>query len=163
MDIVIAIYSQVTDEMKEIKKIIVVKYGLFMEILKGGIELNCHMAYDEWFQLVREYDTLVKSIPSGRNEDKSYLEVRDSIFLLPSYFKISPKVDSKKQRRVQCSINWKQLIDVIPYEEFEGGSLYGKTYSTQIRSTRRQRNGSTRQDDDDTDPIDNTTTLTWNT
>ena len=66
------------------------------------------------YERLKEYDDYIKSIPAGKQAQqetkirrealKTYTEDKNALFT------INPKVDSKKQRRVQCSLKIKQLI-----------------------------------------------------
>jgi hypothetical protein len=97
-NMIVIVYEQRADT-KQIKEIIEFKYNeeirnfLFGTITKEEIE---------------EYNTYIKSIPKGPvpqeikinyKKTKQELQDRHNMFI-----NISPKVDSKSQRRVQCSI-----------------------------------------------------------
>ena len=66
------------------------------------------------YQLVEEYDTFIKSIPAGREAQQSTKEERtirkDKISCKDALMVIHPKVDSKNQRRVQCSFKIDEMI-----------------------------------------------------
>ena len=73
------------------------------------------------YEKLREFDSYIKSIPAGRAaQQETKIErqvlkniVEDSNALMS----IHPKVDSKKQRRVQCSFNIDKLIESgVEYE-----------------------------------------------
>jgi len=67
------------------------------------------------YELVEEFDQYVKSIPSGREAQQSTKEERtrlkNNITCKDALMVIHPKVDSKSQRRVQCSFKIDQMID----------------------------------------------------
>ena len=73
------------------------------------------------YNLLAEYVDYIKSIPAGKDAQqeskvkrtfhKERLEDKEALFT------INPKVDSKKQRRVQCSLKIKDLIKAgIPHK-----------------------------------------------
>ena len=66
-------------------------------------------------QEVREFVDYVKSIPSGKEAQLSTKSQRQTFQKQAqdssALFKLNPKVDSKKQRRVQCSLHIDKLID----------------------------------------------------
>ena len=72
------------------------------------------------YNLLAEYVNYIKNIPAGK---KAQQETKTERTLLKNcvsdknaLVKIHPKVDSKKQRRVQCSVKIKELIKAdIPY------------------------------------------------
>ena len=72
------------------------------------------------YNLLAEYVNYIKNIPAGK---KAQQETKTERTLLKNCIsdknalvKIHPKVDSKKQRRVQCSVKIKELIKAdIPY------------------------------------------------
>jgi len=65
-------------------------------------------------QEVREFVDYVKSIPSGKEAQLSTKSQRQTFQKQAqdssALFKLNPKVDSKKQRRVQCSLHIDKLI-----------------------------------------------------
>ena len=66
------------------------------------------------YELVEEYDSFIKSIPSGKDAQQSTKEERtirkNNISCKDALMVIHPKVDSKKQRRVQCSFKIDEMI-----------------------------------------------------
>ena len=66
------------------------------------------------YQLVESFVDFVKGIPEGPKAQKDTKFVRDnfqqSVSCNEALFSINPKVDSKKQRRVQCSLKLDELI-----------------------------------------------------
>ena len=68
------------------------------------------MKYDD----VEVFVKYVKSIPAGKEAQQSTKSVRnalqESVQCKKALFKINPKVDSKNQRRVQCSLHIDKLI-----------------------------------------------------
>ena len=68
------------------------------------------MKYDD----VESFVNYVKSIPAGKEAQQSTKSFRntlqESVQCKKALFKINPKVDSKNQRRVQCSLHIDKLI-----------------------------------------------------
>jgi len=97
--IIVILYKQ-NDLHKEFKKIIEINYDIIMRnFLFGTISNND----------INQYVSLVKNIPHGNISNSiklEYLSKKKNLQIEHQMFiKISPKVDSNKQRRVQCSIN----------------------------------------------------------
>lgn len=130
-EIVVAYYIQI-EGCKEIQKTYVLDYGKFLTKLKKDISEKFNMSYESWIDSIKTYDNNVKQIPSGRVEDKWYKNKQET----PSYFNISPKVDSKSQRRVQCTIT--DFTDFI-VQQNEGSILHGKQYNGKVMCGRRVR------------------------
>ena len=104
-------------------------YHLIVGVYKqDGKQKKFHTEY-EFFITPEDYDTLwgemkyndveafvnyVKSIPAGKEAQQSTKSVRktfqEEVQCKKALFKINPKVDSKKQRRVQCSLHIDKLI-----------------------------------------------------
>ena len=73
------------------------------------------------YEKLREFNEYIKSIPEGRTAQKETKVERQLLKTITedvdAQMKIHPKVDSKKQRRVQCSFNIDKLIKVgVEYE-----------------------------------------------
>lgn len=132
-EIDVAYYIQ-HDECKEIMKTYVVDYGKFLENLKVDIKSEFNMDFEDWIgSNINDYVRNIKSIPSGRVEDKWYKTNKPPT---PSYFNICPKVDSRSQRRVQCSItDFTRFI----IQENEGSVLHGVKYNSNVMCGRRVR------------------------
>ena len=77
-----------------------------------------------------EYCTYIKNIPAGKEaqqETKTERTVlKNCVEDKNALFKIHPKVDSKKQRRVQCSLNIKELLkaDIPCYQRVIRETVY---------------------------------------
>ena len=89
------------------------------------------------YQLVESFVDFVKAIPHGPEAQKSTKSDRDQfqeqVSCEEALFTINPKVDSKKQRRVQCSLKLDELI--------ASGVHYNKTdLNITIDSSRRKFN-----------------------
>lgn len=77
-----------------------------------------------WGRMNREdldlYVDYVKKIPAGKDGQLKFQRERKEMKKLfedkNALFSINPKVDSKNQRRVQCSLKIKKLVKSIPYE-----------------------------------------------
>ena len=67
------------------------------------------------YELVEEYDRFIKSIPKTKEGQQSTKEertrIKNNIACKDELMVIHPKVDSKSQRRVQCSFKIDQMID----------------------------------------------------
>ena len=103
-NLVVGCYSQVGDN-----KVFHTEYTFYIRpehesILWGKMNYN----------LLAEYVDYIKNIPAGKQaqqETKAKRTVlKNCITDKNALIKIHPKVDSKKQRRVQCSLKIKQLI-----------------------------------------------------
>jgi len=135
--IILLRYKQVNDT-KELFEIIEINYNEALHnILFGTIEKS----------QIEDYVNYVKSIPKGRvSEDikKSYLAHKEELQKNNNMrINISPKVDSKSQRRVQCSIpKINELLDQHPefiISRTNEPIIRGVTISQVIKSTRRLR------------------------
>lgn len=66
------------------------------------------------YELTEQYVNKIKSVPKGKDGQTAYQVVAESwkseVESANSLFKINPKVDSKNQRRVQCSTHIDKLI-----------------------------------------------------
>jgi hypothetical protein len=96
--IILVRYEQINNK-KKIKEIIEINYSDEMRnILFGSVTPD----------ILNEYVQLIKNIPNGTVTEaikKNYKEQKNKIQETYNMkINISPKVDSKKQRRVQCSI-----------------------------------------------------------
>ena len=95
------------------------------------------ITFEEWIDKIKDYDKRVKAIPHGKCTDKSYKIEKEALCKDIPYFNIAPKVDSKTQRRVQCSINLNKIcID----ETYDGGKFRDITYMKEVISESRKRN-----------------------
>ena len=110
-DIIIGVWDQVGD-----KKIFHTEYTFHIkpehETLLWG-----RMSYEK----LREFNEYIKSIPEGRTAHHETKVERHVLMTITedadAQMKIHPKVDSKKQRRVQCSFNIDRLIRAgVEYE-----------------------------------------------
>lgn len=118
--IIIGKYIQHTPQTKKINKIYEINYTQELHKLLFG-----NITKEE----LENYINKVKNIPHGKNYDKTYLA--EKCELQKKYnmkINISPKVDSKKQRRVQCSIpNFEELLKkfiIKIYEPINDNILY---------------------------------------
>jgi len=106
---IIGFYHQLKENEKNIYQIMEIDYNeKFHKILFGNITLT----------EIKEYVDTIKGIPPGKinNTDKNYLSLKKELQKKYNmYINISPKVDSKNQRRVQCSIpKIKELLKTYP-------------------------------------------------
>ena len=77
---------------------------------------------------IKEYDKYIKSIPhgiEGRDSTKvERTERKDKISCKDALMVIHPKVDSKKQRRVQCSFKIDEMIAAgVEYKKYENMNI----------------------------------------
>ncbi len=110
-DIIIGVWDQVGD-----KKIFHTEYTFHIKPEHESI-LWGKMTYER----LREFDSYIKSIPEGRTAQQDTKIERQVLKNIVedsnAQMRIHPKVDSKRQRRVQCSFNIDSLIKAgIPYE-----------------------------------------------
>ena len=137
LDIIVIYYGQ---KMKKVKKAIntyLIDHDKLIDKLKTDIPLLYNITFEEWIDKIKDYDKRIKSIPHGKCTDKSYKSEKALLCKEIPYFNIAPKVDSGKQRRVQCSINLKK-IDMD--ETYDGGKFRDITYMKEIISEPRKRN-----------------------
>jgi hypothetical protein len=125
--LIVGCYEQVDNE-----KVFHTQYEFFIESQHYEM-LWAGMKYD----LIEDYVSKVKSVEKGKEGQRQYQLVAESwkseVQSDESMFVINPKVDSKKQRRVQCSIHLDKLID--------SGIKYEKTdLNIIIKSSRRKIN-----------------------
>ena len=111
-NLVVGCYSQVGDN-----KVFYSEYTFYIRPEHESI-LWGRMNYNQ----LAEYVDYIKNIPAGREaqqETKTERTVlKNCIEDKNALFKIHPKVDSKKQRRVQCSVKMSDLIKArIPYKQ----------------------------------------------
>lgn len=126
-------------------KLIVGVYEQIDKIKRFHTEYIFHITNDDYVKLwgnmsietVGSFVDFVKSIPQGSSGQKDTLDQRnilqEQVQCKESLFIINPKVDSKKQRRVQCSLKLdKLLVSGIKYEKRE--------LDISIQSSRRKFN-----------------------
>ena len=111
-NLVVGCYSQVGDN-----KVFYSEYTFYIRPEHESI-LWGRMNYNQ----LAEYVDYIKNIPAGREaqqETKTERTVlKNCVEDKKALFKIHPKVDSKKQRRVQCSVKMSDLIKArIPYKQ----------------------------------------------
>ena len=137
LDIIVIYFVQKMKKVKKAIKTYLINYDKLIEKLKEDIPKIYNITFGEWVKKIKDYDKRIKSIPYGKCPDKSYIREKDKICKDIPYFNIAPKVDSKKQRRVQCSINLNKInID----ETYDGGKFKNITYMKEIISEPRKRN-----------------------
>jgi len=97
--IILLRYNQHSNTEKHIREIVEIDYSKqFRDILFGPVPT----------ETIEDYVRFVKSIPNGRVDESTKHEYLDRKKDIQKRYRmkinISPKVDSKSQRRVQCSI-----------------------------------------------------------
>ena len=102
--LVVGVYSQVGEN-----KVFHTEYTFYIKP-EHEQKLWGRMNYNQ----LAEYVDYIKNIPAGKEaqqETKTERTVlKNCVEDKKALFKIHPKVDSKKQRRVQCSLNIKELL-----------------------------------------------------
>lgn len=140
--IIVIQYSQNTDTTKIIKRIYEIDYNQELhKLLFGEITI----------EKINEYVQFIKSIPSGREaRDQCEAEYKKRKKELQNFHKmttiIHPKVDSKSQRRVQCSFDISKIPKkFITYTSTDKNPnlLRGIEIPLTIESSRRKRGGIT--------------------
>ena len=140
--------------------IIVIKYDQVSneKIIKNIYEIDynkeCHkLLFGELtYNKIKDYDLYIKNIPKGKvsyNEKNKYLKYKKELKKDNNcLIKINPKVDSKYQRRVQCSIsNFEDnLYNFIKYKSpYETPNMIrGNMIELSIKSHKRVRNSKTK-------------------
>ena len=140
--------------------IIVIKYDQVSneKIIKNIYEIDynkeCHkLLFGELtYNKIKDYDLYIKNIPKGKvsyNEKNKYLKYKKELEKDNNcLIKINPKVDSKYQRRVQCSIsNFEDnLYNFIKYKSpYETPNMIrGNMIELSIKSNKRVRNSKTK-------------------
>ena len=140
--------------------IIVIKYDQVSneKIIKNIYEIDynkeCHkLLFGELtYNKIKDYDLYIKNIPKGKvsyNEKNKYLKYKKELEKDNNcLIKINPKVDSKYQRRVQCSIsNFEDnLYNFIKYKSpYETPNMIrGNMIELCIKSHKRVRNSKTK-------------------
>jgi len=140
--------------------IIVIKYDQVSneKIIKNIYEIDynkeCHkLLFGELtYNKIKDYDLYIKNIPKGKvsyNEKNKYLKYKKELEKDNNcLIKINPKVDSKYQRRVQCSIsNFEDnLYNFIKYKSpYETPNMIrGNMIELSIKSHKRLMNSKTK-------------------
>jgi hypothetical protein len=132
-EMIIIYYKQIENYKQVIKTYSLHLTDNFMKSLNGDInkyELN-------------QLNQYIKNIPHGKVSKETKKEYKNKCKQLSlEYFIVNPKVDSKKQRRVQCTLKLDAILNRkdIKYEIFNGAEYYGKKYIGKFFSPRRKRN-----------------------
>ena len=126
-DIIIGLWDQVGDN-----KIFSKEYTFHIKPEHETI-LWGNMTYEK----LREFDEYIKSIPEGRDAQQNTKVERQLLKTITedvnAQMKIHPKVDSKKQRRVQCSFKIDEIIS-------SGVEYTKKDINIRIKSSARKFN-----------------------
>lgn len=125
------------------------------KVLSKVYEIDLRNSIALWGSIIesdiRELDALIKSIPSGgRNADVDRLirEKKRELNKKSGSIHFNPKIDSKSQRRLQCSIPHfsknNSIITSVTTEPVVRGVVISKTLSSgkRIRNNRVQETGS---------------------
>ena len=119
-NLVVGVYAQCEDN-----KVFHTEYTFYIRPEHESI-LWGKMNYNQ----LAEYVDYIKNIPAGKQaqqETKTERTVlKNCVEDKKALFKIHPKVDSKKQRRVQCSLNIKELLkaDIPCYQRVIRETVY---------------------------------------
>jgi hypothetical protein len=136
LDIIVISYEQKMKKVKKAKNTYLINHDLLIEKLKEDIPKIYNITFEIWIDKIEEYVKQVKSIKHGKCTNKWYKKAKEQLCKDIPYFNIAPKVDSKSQRRVQCSINLKKInID----ETYDGGKFKDITYMKEIISEPRKK------------------------
>lgn len=104
-------------------------------ILKGNLDL----------ELIANFNQKIKSYPIGKHSEgrkysRDFKKKMNEKY--NSFLKINPKIDSKNQRRLQCSITLSDLKSVVknwtPYSRYNFGNYRGMRLPFNFISKRRQ-------------------------
>ena len=89
------------------------------------------------YESVKPFVDFVKNIPNGKDGQKNTLDerkfIQEQVQCKSSLMKINPKVDSKNQRRIQCSFKLDEMLS-------SGVKYTKKDISITIQSNRRKFN-----------------------
>jgi len=132
----VIIYEQ-KENFKILKKIIEIDLSNSKKILFGSLTRT----------RIEELDKLIKGIPKGKvstTDRKKIHDLKDELNEFSGYVCLNPKLDSKGQRRLQCSFNkFKKFIQENPQMinlESNNGKFRAGEISEQIVSPPRKRN-----------------------
>jgi hypothetical protein len=119
--------------------------------LQTIIELDLTGATTEMFGTVTAAElttlrSLIVGIPHGRHatveEKATYTALKKSLEAKCGVIRLHPKIDSKSQRRLQCSFNWAEFAERYPERIVARGTTDGKfrdaTITTSVESGVRQ-------------------------
>ena len=134
--VIIIYYSQATPTTKQLQTVIE------LDLTGATAELFGTVTADELTAL----RTLIVGIPHGRHatveEKAAYMTLKKSLEAKGGAIRLHPKIDSKSQRRLQCSFNWTAFAERYPERVVARGSADGKfrdaTITTSVESGVRQ-------------------------
>lgn len=136
LDIIVIHYEQKMKKIKKAKNTYLINHDKLINKLKEDIPKIYNITFEIWIDKIEEYVKRVKSIKHGTCTNKWYKKEKELLCKDIPYFNIAPKVDSKSQRRVQCSINLNKIqID----ETYEGGIFKNIKYTKELISEPRKR------------------------
>ena len=115
--------------------------------------VRCKMPSREQFfqgvtlEEIQKLQTMIKSVPSGKPDEtllQSIHTYKESLNSKSGFIHFRPKLDSKNQRRLQCSIvDFEAILTKFPeliLDRNTEGKLFTTSIPITIRSCRRQRN-----------------------
>ena len=137
LNIITLFYNQVSDEIKELKDIVTVKLvSGDLKAMFGNLDL----------EKIKEFDAYVKSIPNGKETTETNRERKirqKALNNISGMVKLRAKVNSKTQRRVQCSFpNFMEFVKQLDQKRVtinNGGELCGVQLTVSLQSGRRKR------------------------
>lgn len=136
--IILLRYKQTSDNVKKLHEIIEINYSQQLrDILFGSIPRD----------VLENYVSIIKSIPAGTVSDEIKQQYKKAKNTLQKMYNmkinISPKVDSHKQRRVQCSIpKINELFELYPdviITRNKDSIVRGVQITSEVNSVPRQR------------------------
>jgi len=136
-DMVIICYNQ-EGNYKIVEKTIQINMDSVINLIKN--HFGNEEGYNKWSNEIKDYIQCVKDAPK-KTKIKD-LPCKKSLEL--PYFGIRPKTD---QNRVQCELKLKFILPLLKKDDdykIEGGAfINGKSYTSKILSSQRERNGIT--------------------
>ena len=141
---VVIMYSQINDTTKKRERIIEIDLTNSRELLFGTAII------DEINELVAYVKSIPKNVHVSAEHRDTYIRMANDISTRHGgCISYNPKVDSKAQRRVQCSIsNFSNFVKEHPERiiaESQTGEFRGGSIMDEIVSTSRKRNNTPRQ------------------
>ena len=146
-------------DFEKVNTIIVIEYNQEenKKVVKKIYEINynkkCHKLFFGSISRneIRDYVNNIKNIPKnikGNEAEFKYKVEKNSLQEKMGFLQINPKVDSKTQRRVQCSFNIKMFPkEFVKYESTveNPNIIRGKEINMSINSNKRKRGGNNKE------------------
>ena len=135
---IISVWKQIDNDTKKIIKTIELDLNILKEKI---IEIIKPLTFDGYLEKIKNYEEYVTNLPKGLLINKDYLVKKKS--LDNNYITVNPKVDSKGQRRVQCTLNLCVIKNLPSFKLWDGSKYYNHNYCNIIHSPPRTRNSIT--------------------